>query len=139
MEELSRIWAENSDNIIMFTIIGVFLFKGSIMAMIFGIKNSSVSDLQSLLSKSNQVILDVRTEPEYLSGHISEAINVPLDQISETNAEVSKLDKTKPVYVICASGNRSLSAALKLKKLGFDVTNIRGGMAFWQLKKLPVV
>lgn len=139
MEEITKLWTENSDNIIMFAIIGAFLFKSSILALIFGIKNISVSDFQNLLGKANLLVLDVRTEPEYLSGHIKEAKNIPLDTISASNTDLSKLDKSKPIFVICASGNRSLTAAVKLKRLGYDVTNVKGGMAFWQLKKLPVV
>ena len=139
MEELTRLWSQNSDNIIMVLLIGIFLFKSSIIALIFGIKNISVSDFQSLYSKANLTLLDVRTQPEYYSSHINGAKNLPLDEVSSQHPLLKNHDKSVPLYVICASGNRSLTASVKIKRMGYNVTNIKGGMAFWQLKKLPVV
>lgn len=74
------------------------------------------------------VLLDVRTPAEYKGGHIRQAKSKPLNQISTYNG------KTPEVYVICQSGMRSKQAAKQLKKKGYDVTNIRGGMNQWSGK-----
>jgi rhodanese-related sulfurtransferase len=44
-----------------------------------------------------------------------------------------------PVYVICASGNRSLAAADYLIRTGIDARSVAGGTAAWQRAGLPVV
>ena len=39
--------------------------------------------------------------------------------------------KSKEIICYCASGSRSVNAGLKLKKAGFTVGNLRGGIASW--------
>ena len=63
---------------------------------------------------------------EFRRGHIKEAKNVPLSQIGQ----FSPANK-ETIYVICHSGMRSKIAAKKLKKKGYDVINVRGGMSAW--------
>lgn len=70
-------------------------------------------------------LLDVRTPAEYRSGHIAKAKNVPLNKINTYKG------KKEQVYVICQSGMRSKNAAKQLKKMGYEVTNVRGGMNQW--------
>ena len=63
---------------------------------------------------------------EHRSGHIKGAKNIPLQGINRYDG-----DKEKTVYVICQSGMRSKQAAKELKKSGYDVVNVRGGMNQW--------
>ena len=72
------------------------------------------------------VLLDVRMPQEYREGHIPKSKNVPLQSINRYDG-----DKEKTVYVICQSGMRSKQAAKELKKSGYDVVNVRGGMNQW--------
>lgn len=92
------------------------------------LKNSvpsiSTKELAERLPKGIEV-LDVRTPAEYRGGHIASAKNVPLDKINGYKG------KGKEVYVICQSGMRSKKAAIQLKKNGYDVVNVRGGMSQW--------
>jgi rhodanese-related sulfurtransferase len=69
--------------------------------------------------------LDVRKDGEYLSEHITGAINAPLDYINDSMLKVSK-DKT--CYVHCAGGYRSMIFASILKARGFDnLIDVAGG------------
>ena len=68
-------------------------------------------------------IIDVRTEEEYLEGHIPKAKNIPLDEISNI-----KLSKEREIIVYCRSGVRSKSAAEKLKELGYENIKDLGGI-----------
>ena len=53
-------------------------------------------------------------------------------------AELQK-NKSKPLIVVCQSGNRSLGAMTELRKLGFEkVVNLAGGYNAWQQAGLPV-
>ncbi len=77
------------------------------------------------------ILLDVRTESEYNSGHISDALNVPLNELKNGVVSIKKLDK--PVIVYCASGIRSAMGTKILKSNGIDAIN-GGGIS--KLKKL---
>lgn len=70
-------------------------------------------------------IIDVRDESEFRSGHLPDARNVPLGEIK---TEVRRLDPTRPVAVICETGNRSLEAAYLLAHHGIMVYQLDGGM-----------
>jgi rhodanese-related sulfurtransferase len=75
------------------------------------------------------VVVDVREPWEYRQGHVPGAILIPLGQLS---ARVNELDPERPVAVICASGNRSQSAAALLGQKGFKtVYNVSGGTGAW--------
>ena len=73
----------------------------------------------------NYILIDVREDYEFKEGHIPGAINIPLGNI--TNVDYS-LDKIIIVY--CKSGNRSNQAAIKLKKMGYNVKDM-GGILDW--------
>ena len=88
----------------------------------------STIELENKL-KTNIQLIDVRTPGEFRRGHIKNAKNIPL---SEINQFFPLTDKK--VYVICQSGARSKLAAKKLKKRGFDVVNVQGGMHAWRGK-----
>ena len=80
--------------------------------------------------EDNIVILDVRTQEEYESGHIPGAICVPNENIGE-EAIVELPNKDQKILLYCRSGNRSKQAAGKLAKAGY--TNILefGGIIDW--------
>ena len=69
-------------------------------------------------------VLDARTKGEYESGHFSEAINIPVDELREN---MDKLDKNKEILVYCKTGVRSYIACRILIQNGFKVKNIMGG------------
>jgi phage shock protein E len=77
------------------------------------------------LAQNGAIILDVRTTAEFSSGHIKDAKNIAVQQLS---TQLTKLNKNKIIITCCASGIRSASAATLLKKSGFTAYN--GGS--WQ-------
>ncbi|WP_348798792.1 thioredoxin domain-containing protein [Flavobacterium adhaerens] len=87
---------------------------------------------EKIKTNSNAQILDVRTPEEYATGHIDNSDNV--NWLSESFVvRTDKYDKTKPVFVYCKSGGRSLKASEKLVELGFTtVYNLDGGMLKWE-------
>ena len=84
------------------------------------IDSISTSELEAKLREPIQ-LLDVRTPMEFRRGHIKNAKNVPLSEIG------SYTPATKETLY----GVRSKLAAKKLKKKGYDVINVRGGMSAW--------
>ena len=97
----------------------------------------SVDELSSRIGegKAGQV-LDVRRPAEWRAGHIPSAIHVPLDALASRADE--KLDRGKPVHIICNSGYRSSTASSLLEQKGFvRPINVVGGMTAWLAAQLP--
>lgn len=85
---------------------------------------------------TDHVLVDVRSKGEFSSGHLPNAINIPLNELSKRSGEIAK---DKPVVVVCASGSRSRSGARVLANAGFsDVFNLKGGTAQWAMRGLPI-
>jgi rhodanese-related sulfurtransferase len=85
-----------------------------------------------ITGKDSVILIDVRTVPEFHGslGHISGAISVPLSELESRLNELEEYRKTE-IIVICRSGNRSARATRFLKENGFNVSNMKGGMLFW--------
>src|SRR4051812_29218508 len=74
-------------------------------------------------------VLDVRRRAEFWEGHVTDAENVPLDELPERLAEI---DRHHPLAVICAGGYRSSIACSILARAGFtNVINVQGGTEAW--------
>jgi Rhodanese-related sulfurtransferase len=81
-------------------------------------------------SESGYIILDARTSDEYAEGHISGAVVIPYDEV--TNRAASELpDKTQLILVYCRSGRRSKLAAQTLAELGYTNVKEFGGIIDW--------
>ena len=91
----------------------------------------SSAEAQKLMeSESNYIILDVRREDEYASGHIPGAINVANESI--VDKEPKELpDKDQLILVYCRSGNRSKQASEKLANMGYTNIVEFGGIHEW--------
>jgi len=96
-------------------------------------KTISSNEAEEIINSGKDVIiLDVREEIEYTSGHILNAINLPLGDIESDFLSKVTDDKEMTILVYCQSGGRSALASDTLAKMGFtDVINI-GGISDWQ-------
>lgn len=91
-----------------------------------------VESYSDLLSKTQgALLLDVRTPGEYASGHIPGAVNIDF-YAPDFAEQIGALDKTRDVFLYCASGNRSGQAMRLLQKAGFrSVKDLKGGFGGW--------
>lgn len=99
----------------------------------------SPQELLSKLKKEPEIVqvVDVRTVPEWQSGHIEGAVHIMLNEISE---KIPDLSKDKTLVFICGSGYRSSIAASLMQREGYkDICNVQGGMQEWNKAQLPVV
>ena len=71
-----------------------------------GMKSIGPVEATQLSNRENAVFLDIRDESEYRSGHIPEAIHIPLKKLAERATELSK-GNARPIIAYCRSGNRS--------------------------------
>jgi rhodanese-related sulfurtransferase len=76
------------------------------------------------------IILDVRTEEEFKSGHIPNAILIPNESIGKTRPELLP-DLEAEILIYCRSGNRSAQAAKKLIAMGYTKVYDFGGILDW--------
>jgi len=95
----------------------------------------AVADFKTQISAAGIQLVDVRTPQEYEAGYIGEAVNI--DFVNDNFAtEIQQLDKVKPVYIYCRSGNRSARAAQQMQELGFqEVYDLKGGYLAWSAQR----
>ncbi len=99
----------------------------------------STLEATQLINREDALVLDVREPAEFAGGHVLGAKNLPLGSIEARAGEFDK-HKSKPVIVVCASGDRSSKAAAILRAKGYArVLNLSGGFPAWQQAGLPVV
>jgi rhodanese-related sulfurtransferase len=92
-------------------------------------------DVDQLAAAGEAVVVDVREPGEYVQGHVPGAVLMPMGQLSGRMAE---LDRGAPVYLICASGNRSQAMTDVLRAAGFDARSVAGGTRAWIESGRPV-
>lgn len=78
--------------------------------------------------RDGALVVDVREPHEYEGGHVPGARLIPMGQVQ---ARLAELAGGRPVYVICASGNRSLLAARWMAAAGVDARSVAGGTSVW--------
>lgn len=101
------------------------------------VEEADVADVAAALpSNADAVLIDVREDFEWQMGHAEGARHIPLKQLPD---HLDELPRSAPLYLICATGNRSANAARYLKQAGFErPINVRGGTVAWQRAGLPI-
>ncbi|WP_297797745.1 rhodanese-like domain-containing protein [uncultured Eudoraea sp.] len=91
-----------------------------------------VSKFKEAIKDPKVQLVDVRTAREYQKWHIGKAINIDFFNAGNFQKSFEKLQKDKPVYLYCQSGNRSQKAARKLIEMGFErIYDLKGGILRW--------
>jgi rhodanese-related sulfurtransferase len=103
----------------------------------YGIADIPTSRAVQLINRESAVLLDVREPNEFSTGHLPDALNIPVGHVHTRIGELAKF-KDKPIIVYCRTGQRSAHAAVMLRKQGFaSVHNLAGGVVAWQNENLP--
>ena len=103
-------------------------------------RGDKVTTLQAtqLINQGKTLLLDVRDPAEFAAGHMRDARNIPLKELSTRIGELDKF-KARNVIVVCASGMQSSRATGALRGAGFaSVVSLSGGLTAWQAQGLPV-
>lgn len=96
-----------------------------------GYTHISQEEAKEMMDTQDVLILDVREQEEYDSGHIPDAVLLPVGTITEESAAEVIPDKDATVLVYCRSGNRSKAAAKTLAELGYSNIYEFGGITTW--------
>lgn len=92
-----------------------------------------------LMNKSGAVVLDIRSANEFKEGHIVDAINIPLAELTKRIGELDDF-RNIPIIVTCAIGQHTGMAGRQLTQAGFtNVARLSGGISAWRAVSLPVI
>ena len=117
--------------LIAFVLVSFFSSAQEIKSVILNAANYE----EKVIGKDLQLI-DLRTPKEYQAGFIDDAINIDYYNKENLKSSFEKLDKNKPLYIYCRSGNRSQKSVPLLLKLGFtEIYDLKGGYNTWVLHK----
>ena len=81
---------------------------------------------------TDSIIIDVRTQEEYDSGHIKKSILIDVNQPNLFMESISKLNKKKSYYLYCRTGIRSEMACSLMHQNGLTAYNLIGGIVDWE-------
>jgi phage shock protein E len=100
-------------------------------------KRVNIEEFDRLRSRTNHVVLDVRTPREFAAGHVPEAVNLDWNSGAFSD-QAGKLDKSRIYLVHCATGNRSARAVAQMRGSGFtNVIEFPGGWREWATSGKP--
>lgn len=121
-----------------FVVLAWLVFSDSINRRLSGLQPLGASQAVNMVNQNKGLFIDVRDTSEYEKEHIADSLNLPLSQLAETEPKQLK-DKTQPLVIVCASGQRARSAAKQLRGKGFEqVYVLTGGLSAWKEAKLPL-
>lgn len=103
-----------------------------------GLKPIQPGEVTHLINRDNALVLDIRSEDDYKTGHIINAMNIPSANLQDS---VSKLDKHKddPIILYCQNGVESSRTLRVLKQSGFSqLYFMKGGLTAWQNANFPI-
>lgn len=94
------------------------------------VQTISMKQLEEMLESGRRfTLLDVRDPAAFGSGHLSGAVNIPLEELEE---RVDEIAKERPVLIYCGHGSRSLLAARLLDGYGFRAVSVLGGLSYYR-------
>lgn len=90
---------------------------------------------RTLLDEQGAVALDVRERWEWQRGHIERALHIPLGELAE---RLHELPRGRQIIAVCRSGSRSGTLILPLRRRGYEIVNLAGGLLSWHAHGLPL-
>lgn len=139
MEHLPEFFSNNSFLVIAFIVILLLTIRGEFMHQ--SAKTNELTPMQAtrLMNNENAVIIDVSDAADFEKGHIKNAINAPMKELTKKLPNLQKYSD-KAVLTCCKTGRTATRACKMLKQSGFNhVHNISGGLQNWKEANLPVV
>ena len=123
----------------------VLLALGSGAALLFmsfrrpgGSHGVTATQATLLINREGAQVIDLRGSDDYVSGHLPDSRNIPVEHLEERAGELEKLKDT-PLILVCQTGTRSAAACKQLEKLGFaKVNSLESGIAGWRSAGLPL-
>ena len=129
---------DNLALIALLVVSGVALFLPTLSTLIRG-KGLTPTEATIWINRRKAYVLDLRPEETFKVGHLPGAKLANASGIAAA-IEVLKLDRKRPVVLVCETGAQSRKALSEVQKLGFlEVGALDGGVQAWKLAALPLV
>jgi rhodanese-related sulfurtransferase len=121
----------------LFVVLSSMLMSDSLNQKLSGMTPISTAQAVQLVNQQKGLFLDIREKEEFSKEHIADSISMPLSTLADNIASLK--DKSQPIILVCASGQRSRSAAKQLTKNDFThIYVLTGGLNSWKEAKLPL-
>ena len=118
-------------------LLGALIYT-EIMRRFRGFAELTPAQLTRLINAEDAALIDVSGQNDYESGHIVNAIHLPMSQFDPAAKPLVRL-RDKPLAVYCKTGSVSEQAARKLTKAGFERVHwLSGGLQAWLGDQLPI-
>mgnify|MGYP005989613963 CR=1 FL=1 len=117
----------------------VIIIVMSIKIQMSPVKQISPQDLTFLMNREEGVALDIRSEKDFNTSHILDAVGLTNEKITKNGFASLEKYKANPIIVVCSAGISAVKVANDLHKSGFSrVSVLKGGMGAWTSAGLPV-
>jgi len=138
MDKLSQFVGDHMMLFASFVVILVLLILDIVKDITKSFQYLQPADATALINREDAVVLDIRSDKDFQSGHILNAMHVPMGLLDSKINSLEKY-KEKSVIVSCRSGQTSFNACQLLAKNGFTkLYNLKGGMMAWENANLPL-
>lgn len=101
-------------------------------------KPASAHESTLLINRDGARVIDLRDRAEFTAGHIVDAIHIPHGEIEKRIGELAPY-KEKTLILADKMGQHAGPVGRQLKKAGYTVRRLEGGMSEWSNQKLPLV
>jgi rhodanese-related sulfurtransferase len=103
-------------------------------------KSVSVNELTQAVNKENGLVIDIRSQDDFVKGHITDSIHILPSDVKSGNLGSLENRKADPIIVVCRSGQAAQATAGDLVKAGFEqVSVLANGISAWNDANLPLV
>ena len=139
MEHLPEFFTNNSFLIIAFAVVLIMTIRAEMLHQSGKMNDLSPMQATRVMNNESAIIIDVSEAADFASGHIKDAINVPMKELSNKISDLQKYSE-KAVLTVCKNGQQSVRACKMLKQSKFsNVHNISGGLRNWLEANLPII
>ena len=94
--------------------------------------------LVQLVNSQDAVVVDLREKKERKTGYIVDSVHLPYTTLDRKMSEL-EANKAKPIVLVDKMGQFTGAAGTKLKKEGYTIYRLDGGMLEWKNSNLPVI
>ncbi|GAA4358789.1 rhodanese-like domain-containing protein [Kangiella marina] len=116
----------------------LLLLISIIKTMTSGSQSLTPLTATQMINKQDAQVVDLRAVADFNKGHIHGAINIPFTKLKDSTKDLEKYQQS-PIIMVCATGMQSGSAAILLRKHGFEqVHKLKGGIQSWTGDNLPL-
>lgn len=138
MEKLPEFISNHMILVSLFIAILAILIWNIFGTAVSGIEQISPAELTRLMNRENALVIDVRSQADFSTGHILNARNIPEGELQSRQKDLVK-HKSNPLVACCGGGAVSPKSARMLKAMGFEkIYVLKGGIHAWQSANLPL-